>query len=299
MKRNYPHVLASFFCTPWALLPSKLAEIESIVWRWANGGEMPTTGKATAATGDGFQISGSVAIVPIHGMIYPHASDYDSWFGVTSAEAIGAAVERAAADTRVDHIVLDVDSPGGSVYGMSNAAAKILAARKLKPVTAVANHIAASGAYWLASQATTLAVDPDGEIGSVGVIWPKFDTTKLEEMMGVKTDLVVSTKSPFKGAMWPQNPQTPENRAEMQRQVDLSMEKFIAAISKGRGVSAAKVEQNFGQGRMKLATEAVESKMADRIATLEQIINEINNTRTAKTKRQVAADLASAGFPTA
>jgi hypothetical protein len=59
------------------------------------------------------------------------------------------------------------------------------------------------------------------------------------------------------------------------------------------------VKVQFGEGRMKLAEEAVGLRMADRVATLEQIVAEVNASRTAKTKRKVAADLARAGLPTA
>jgi signal peptide peptidase SppA len=297
MKRKYQHVLAAFYGSPWAILPAKLAEIEAVLWRWVEGGrppvdEAPQT-QPVAAFGDsdrdrGFSLDGSAAVIPIHGTIHPRASVFDEWSGGTSAEAVGRAVDKAVADTRAEHIVLDVDSPGGSIYGITTAAGKILAARKQKPVTAVVNHVAASGAYWLASQAGEVVIDPDGEVGSVGVIWPKIDETKLEEMLGIKTDLVVSTKSPFKGAMWPQTPQTAENRAEMLRQIDEHMEKFLAAVAKGRGVSAARVEKDFGQGRMRLAGEAISARMGDRIATLEQVVKKVNEKHGAKKKSKAS-----------
>lgn len=299
--REYENLVAAFYGVPWAILPAKLAEIEAVLLRRIGAGpaaEMPTPIRPDRKDAE-YQLFGSAAVVSIDGTITPRASLFSKYSGGTSAEGVGKAVEVAAADPKVEGIVLDIDSPGGYVAGIPEAAAKILAARNVKPVTAVANHMAASAAYWLGSQAGTFAVSPSAEVGSIGVIYASMDETKLHELKGVKYDLIASTKSPFKTEGYPHVPMTAEGRVELQRQVDAYAEQFIAAVARGRRVPTAEVERNFGQGRMRLAAEAVSHRMADRIATLEQVVNEINGTRTARTKRAVAADLAAAGLPTA
>ena len=85
-------------------------------------------------------------------------------------EAFGAAFDRAAADSSIGAIVLNIDSPGGSVYGVEELADKIYKARGTKPVYAVANSLAASAAYWIGSAASQLYVTPSGEVGSIGVL---------------------------------------------------------------------------------------------------------------------------------
>lgn len=215
----------------------------------------------------------------------------------TFRDFIGRAVEQAAVDPQAEAIVLDIDSPGGSIFGLPEAATKIFAARAAKPIYAVANHVAASAAYWLAAQAHTITITPAGQVGSVGVMWAHRDWSKFDEQMGVKTTYVTAGKFKAEGA--PEFPLDDEARAEMQHAVDEYYSMFVSAVAKGRGIKPATVERDFGQGRMRLAAEAVEMRMADRVATLEQIVNEVNATRTAKTKRKVAADLARAGLPTA
>lgn len=306
MKRSYPHVLAAFYGSPWALLPEKLAEIEAVLWRRL-AGERRTAEPLAFDDGDDFdappqdkkpyKLHGAAAVVPVHGTITPRPSVFASWSGGASAEGIGRAVEQAAADPQVEAIVLDIDSPGGSVFGMPEAAGKILAARKQKPIHAVANHVAASAAYWIATQASSISVTPAGQVGSVGVIWAHTDYSRFEEQLGRKTTYI--TAGQYKAEGNPDNPLSVEAAAEMQRVVNEYYGMFTAAVAKGRGIWTSTVERDFGQGRMKLAGEAVELRMADRVATLEQVVSEVNAARTARTKRKVSADLARAGLPTA
>jgi signal peptide peptidase SppA len=304
MKRSFPHVLAAFYGSAWAILPEKLTEIEAVLMRRVAGGH----DAAPVAFDDGefdappkdqkpYKMHGAAAVIPIHGTITPRPSVFASWSGGASAEGIGRAVEQAAADPTAEAIVLDIDSPGGSVFGLPEAAGKIMAARKAKPVYAVANHVAASAAYWLATQAHTITVTPAGQVGSVGVIWAHTDYSKFEEQLGRKKTYVTAGK--FKAEGNPDNPLDPDAAAEMQRVVNVYYEQFVAGVAKGRGVKADRVKEQFGEGRMKLAEEAVGLRMADRVATLEQIVAEVNASRTAKTKRKVAADLARVGMPTA
>lgn len=326
--RNFPHVLATFYGSPWAILPEKFREIEAVILRRITNGPITmATPELTAearqklrdewakvqhtqhgpvvfddpsdygpsSSGAGYRLDGTAAVVPIHGAIVPRPSIFTDYSGGTSAEQIGRAVDAAAADPKAEAIVLDIDSPGGSVFGIADAGAKILAARKMKPVYAVANHVAASGAYWLATQAHTIAVTTGGWVGSVGVIWPRVDDTKKDEMEGIATTFVTAGENKADG----HGPASASELARMQEMVNAYYAQFLSAVAKGRGVSVAKVEKDFGQGAVKLPADAIESRMADRVATLEQIVAEVNATRTAKTKRKVAADLAGHGMPTA
>lgn len=301
MRRNFPHVLAAFYGSAWAILPEKLREIEAVLLRRVAGdpraeGDIPATDSPDRG-GSVYKLIGSAAVIPIHGTITPRPSVFADWSGGTSTEAIGRAVDAAVADPNASAIVLDVDSPGGSVFGIPEAAAKIAAARKLKPVHAVAEHMAASAAYWLASQASDMAVTPAGQVGSIGVIWAHRDWSKADEMAGVKTTYITAGKWKAEGA--PEFPLDPESVEEFQRQVNAYYEMFVSAVAKGRGISSARVERDFGQGRMRLAEAAVNLRMADRVATLEQVIGDVNAKSKARTRRKVASALAANGLPTA
>ncbi len=284
---NFGFVLSHLYGAVWAILPEKFAQIEHVVRERIKSGhgldfdredDGPTAagGRGSPGQDRGYTLLGTAAVVPVSGTITPRPSLFSEYSGGTSADRIGAAVDAAVRDTNVSAIVLDVDSPGGYVAGIPEAAAKIASAAKQKRVVAVANHLAASAAYWLASQAGEIVVSPSAQVGSIGVLSGHVDETKLEEMAGVRTTLIHSTQAPFKTEGYPQVPLSLEARADMQRTVDALAQQFIDAVAKGRGIRSTTVERDFGQGRMKLAAEAVSARMADRVATLEQIVNEIN-----------------------
>lgn len=328
---KFGHVLAQFQ-SAWLITPEKLAEIEAALRarvESGTGGDPPRAyddyedGFSPRPGGPGYKLSGTAAVIPVHGTIFPRPNIFMAYSGGCSAEQIGRAVEQAAADPKAAAIVLDIDSPGGSVYGVPEAAAKILAARKVKPVYAVANHVAASAAYWLASQANTVAVSPSGTVGSVGVIWPHVDLSRAEDLAGRKTTYVTAGQFKAEGAQ--EFPLDDEARAERQRIVNDIYAQFVGAVAKGRGLTPAAVERDFGQGRMRLAREAVTARMADRVATLEDVLREFApkpvarpasraagaatgagahtgagaDADTERVRRRVAADLARAGLPTA
>ena len=140
-----------------------------------------------------------------------------------------------------------------------------------KHLVAVANNMAASGGYWIASQAAELVVTPSGMVGSIGVIVPHQDSSAMKERIGVKTEYISAGK--YKAEGYTDGPLTDEHRAHLQSQVDAYYSAFTKAVARGRGAPPSEVRgPAFGEGRMRLAAEARDSKMVDRIGTLEETI---------------------------
>jgi ClpP class serine protease len=123
-------------------------------------------------------------------------------WGGTAYPDIQDAVERASSDPSVTEIIMLVDSPGGDVAGLPETASIIAQAGQVKPVTAMVTGMAASPAYWLASQANTIVLTPSGEVGSVGVLTIHADITKMLDRAGIKLTTIQASKyktdfSPF------------------------------------------------------------------------------------------------------
>ncbi len=271
---NTSHVLADIGNTPWAITPVALFGILSA---YRDRGPVSFRGSPRASDADrGYVLVGNVAIIRVGGSIMPRASVFDELFGFTSHEAIGRATDAAVADRQVASIVYDIDSPGGTVYGMPEAADKVAAVGKVKPTIAVANHVAASAAYWYASQCGEVVVTPAGAVGCIGVLMRNVDETKALEREGVKDQLIPNDASPFKAEGWPQTPVTAEGIAYLKSQCNAYGAMFTDAVAKGRGIRSATVERDFGQGRMLLANAALTARMVDRIATLEDVIRDAN-----------------------
>lgn len=247
-----------------------LAELRAAVHAFDEGSREE---RLTARRGDrGAQASGNVALIPIVGTLTQRGDVINS-AETRSTASVAEDVAAAAAEPKVDGIVLEVDSPGGEVYGVPEAWAAIHSAAKLKPVVAHANSQAASAALYLASAATEVGITPSGEMGSVGVYGLHVDISKMLEESGEKWEFIVADESPFKVEGNPAEPLTEDARAEMKKSVNRYMGMFVRDLSRGRGVSVEHVRQNFGRGRMLSPQEAVSVKMADWVGTLDQAIH--------------------------
>lgn len=275
-----PHLdqlLAWARTTPWAIRPDYGQTLCSILDRRARGvrlsdweidqlvGERRAEFEArTAAAGES---RGAVAEIPILGVLTPRASLLDQSSGMTSPESIGARFDAALADPAVSTVLLDVNSPGGSIQGIPELAAKIRASEK--PVVAHVNYIAASAAYWLAAQADEVIVSQSGEVGSIGVYAMHEDWTAAAEKEGVKVSLISAGKYKTEGSRFA--PFSDEARAALQQQVDEAYGMFTGDVAKGRGVSRAVASgPKFGEGRIVMAQDALAAGMVDRISTYQE-----------------------------
>lgn len=205
-----------------------------------------------------------VALLGIYGPILPRG-------GAMSAEGIAARVRAATAREDVKAIVLDIDTPGGAVAGIQEAAQAIREARVVKPVVAVANTLMASAGYWLGSQASEIVATPSAELGSIGVIMVPLDFSKVAEREGIKATFIHAGK--HKAERHPLKGLTKEAVVYMQQQVDALYGRMTEEIGEGLGVSSATVRgSSFGEGRTLFAADAVKVGMAHSVGTLEETI---------------------------
>lgn len=225
-----------------------------------------------------------VALIGVHGVITPRASLLSELIG-TDAETIARTVRAAAEDDAVSQIVLDIDSPGGSVAGVPEAAAAILAARAKKPVTAVVNHLAASAGYWLASQASEIVMSPSGQAGSIGVVLAHHDLSKAYEREGIAVTHIYAGKYKIEGN--DTEPLESEARDEFQRSVDSFYLDFLNDVARGRGMAVKDVIHRFGEGRLLRASKAQNVGMIDRIGTLDDVLSK-HGVRLAAPSRQMS-----------
>ncbi len=275
-------LLAEFYATPWALDPLIHAQMEMIIERWAMGSKLSAE-QITAAVGTAPQAAtarrdqaeraggGVVAIIPVYGVLTHRAHAKAVSTQMTSTEELSACIRAAVASPDVSSIILDIDSPGGSVFGVQEVSDLIFASRGSKPIIAVANAQAASGAYWIAAQADELVITPSGAVGSIGAFMTHQDNSEKYAKDGVKKTYVTAGKYKVEGN--DTGPLEGEALANAQNMVDSFYTTFVKAVAKGRGVSVDQVRgESFGQGRMILARDAVAAGMANRVATLDQVI---------------------------
>lgn len=213
---------------------------------------------------------GGVAVLPVHGVLIPRATLMSEMSGATSIDALSSDLRDALANDQVNTIVLDVDSPGGSVAGVTEFAQELMRARTRKPIVAVAKYTMASAAYWIASAATEIVASPSSVVGSVGVYTIHDDFSKALEHLGIKRTHIAAGK--FKTEGNTAEPLSDDAKATMQKRVDDWYGRFVKAISQGRGVSVEQVRDGYGEGRVVSADEALSLGMVDRVATLDETI---------------------------
>lgn len=215
----------------------------------------------------------AIAVLPLLGPITQRAGLFTAFFGGTSTEKWGQAFDNLIASQSVGAVVIDGDSPGGSVAGVPELAEKIFKARGTKPIVFVGNIWLASAAYWIASSGDEIVVTPSGEVGSVGALSIHLDISEELKMLGEKVTLISAGK--YKVEWNPYEPFGKEAEAYAQEVVNRYYGQFVAAVARGRNTMAKTVRNGFGEGRMVGAKDAVTEGMADRVATLDQTIQRL------------------------
>lgn len=298
-RRAYPHVLKFVTETPWAIVPEKLEAIADVLThRLMNAPLTPRAfeddedwgGPSLKASTPAalYQVVSNVAVIPMIGVVAKRMNLFSEISGGTSIEKVSAAFRMAMADPAVSAIVLQIDSPGGSVYGVEELGDLIFEARgNGKRIVAQADDLAASAAYWIASQADELVVTPSGEVGSVGVVAMHVDYSGALEQEGIKVTFIHAGANKVEGNAY--EPLADDARAFIQTRIDDYYRSFTDAVARGRGVTAATVRKDFGQGRVYGSDQAKKLGMVSRIGTLAETIDRLQQQRPRTKKAQAAA----------
>lgn len=269
----YPRIRSYVLETPWAILPGTLATILDALTFRAQGGRLTAEEireRIGAVSRPTASQSGSIAVLPLFGVVCHRIGSMDDASGGTSVERFAGQFRAAMAEPSIGAIIIDIDSPGGAVSGVDELAAEIYQARGRKPIVAVANSMAASAAYWIGSAAGELSVIPTGEVGSIGVLAAHQSVAGQQERQGVKTTLVTAGRHKAEGN--PFEPLTDEARAEIQARVDDYYAMFVRAVARNRGVPAETVRTGYGEGRVVGARKALDLGMVDYVETMDQTI---------------------------
>lgn len=212
-----------------------------------------------------------VAHIAISGMLLKTVPGWVRlWgFNATGYDEIASQIAEALAEPNVSAIQLDISSPGGMVAGQFIAADAIYNARQSKPITAYVEDLAASGAYWLASQAQSISASRTAEIGSIGVFCVYYDWTGWEEKAGIKAVVIRSGEHKGMGI----DTITPSQIAAEQDVIDGLAGQFIASVAAGRNMDKSKAAE-LATGRLWIAEAAKELNLIDHVVA--------NNTITTK-----------------
>jgi len=225
-----------------------------------------------------------VAFIPISGSI---DGDRHGAPGLENTEwYVENALKLAEKQENISAIILNITSYGGDAVASAHGYRMIKKFRERTkiPVIAFISHYAYSGGYYLALGANEIVVDPDANIGSVGVIMSWFNTASIGKVFDVG-EVKIAT-GPLKSCIGQWVELTPACRAGFARSIDVAFKGFLGAMSDSRDIPLSTLikESRSNTGRSNggtfAAEDAVARKMADRVEDEDQL------------EERIAADIA-------
>lgn len=213
-------------------------------------------------------VQGSIQVISITGPI----AKYDFCYNPGS-QSLQQAVRAANADDTVSGILLVIDSPGGQVDGTENLATEIKNSQK--PVIAFVDGLCCSAAYWIGSSAAEIIVDGanngfNATIGSIGTMCAWKDTSKQEEMQGVKTHVVYADESVDKNKMMEADEEG--NFPAIKEQLNNLNGTFLTAVKNNRHGKLS-TKENVLTGKTYNGKEAIKHGLADRIGNFQTAVS--------------------------
>lgn len=221
-----------------------------------------------------FDMQGDIGVITIKGSLTNTDSWINAFIGAVSYGQIREALIYAANSESVKAIVLDIQSGGGAVSGLSDTAELIRTIdSKVKPVYAFGDSLIASAAYRLGISAQSLTIGPETEAGSIGVVMVHREMSKMMAADGITATVIRSGKWKMIGN--PYEPLSELASTTLQAQVDQLNGLFVDYVAACRKRSAAEVEAKMGQGRMFIGASAMDVGLVDSIASFDAFMSEV------------------------
>lgn len=227
-----PHIISKVYCEPWAITLAKHRAIQAAVEAHLAGqrADMMNDDDGDEDDYDGFLDENGTAVIPVFGILGKHLSGLEMMCGGCDVDQVARAIDEVAGNANVRRLAFAFHSPGGTITGIPELAAKVAAIEK--PSFAFSDGEMCSAAYWLASQCDAVYSTPSAAVGSIGVWCAYVDASRQLENDGVKVNEFFAGKFKTMGASW--RPMTKAEAAMIQAAVDKSYERFKGAILTAR-----------------------------------------------------------------
>lgn len=263
-----PHIAGRVFDAPLLIARAKLDTILGVLAPRLRGETLPFGAKPTMHD---YEVQNGVALIPVVGTLVRRTVGLEAQSGLTSYGLIAERLDAALADNAVKGILLDIDSPGGEAGGVFDLADKIFAARKVKPIWAVANDEAFSAAYAIAAATDKIYLSRTGGVGSVGVIAVHLDQSVAEADAGIKYTAVFAGE--HKNDLSPHEPLSDPARAQLQTEVDRVYALFTESVARMRGIDLSAVKAT--EAALYFGEQSLAVGLADRIGTMGDALSDL------------------------
>ena len=197
----------------------------------------------------------------------PNLQEIKLFGPIMDAEKILKQINAAKKDAHIKGVLLNVNSPGGSVPPSIEISYAIRDLAQKKPVIAYASGIMASGSYYSSIYAKRIIANPGAIIGSIGVIMESADIEELMRKIGVKPQVV--KQGTYKEAGTPTRQWTPQERAELERLTKDTYDLFVSDVAKARHLDLNN-SKAYADAHIFLAQRAKEAGLIDEVGTITQ-----------------------------
>lgn len=182
-------------------------------------------------------------------------------------------LKKAKEDPQIKGVILNVNSPGGSVYASERIANEIKALKEAeKPVYTVMREMAASGGYYISAPTDRIYASNETWTGSIGVIIQSYSLQGLFEKYGIKEQNITTGKMKDAGSQG--RDMSKEEKEYFQGLVDSAFDRFVKIVSEGRGISEREVRK-LADGRVYDGSQALANGLVDKIGDLDSAVGDM------------------------
>jgi len=170
-----------------------------------------------------------------------------------------------AQKSNIKGVLLEINSPGGSVAPSVEMSLAIKRLKKEKPVVAYAKGTMASGSYYASIWADKIVANPGSMIGSIGVIFESANIEELSQKLGIKEQVVKAGK--YKQVGTPTRAWKPYEKAELQKVIQNTYKMFVKDVADARGLDINKSDE-FANAHIFTALGAKKVGLIDSIGSI-------------------------------
>jgi protease-4 len=219
-----------------------------------------------------------VAVIPVEGVIIEGGGGLFSGGGVDPVALVEDGLRKAARDSDVSAVIIEVNSPGGGVTASDTIHQAIIDFREEtgKPVVIYMKDLAASGGYYISAPADHIVANRTTLTGSIGVIIQGFNLHgTLTEILKGRDATIKAGGNKSMGGMFvdPESKEYDEGRALLQELVDEMHGTFKSVVREGRGAKLKEGWETYADGRVMTASKALEIGLIDQIGYFQDAVD--------------------------
>ncbi len=189
-----------------------------------------------------------------------------------TADTVVEKLESALKDSETVGVLLEVNSPGGSVVASQEIYDTVKRVKVKKPVVAYVREMAASGAYYSSASASKIVANRGSLVGSIGVILSTVEVSKLIDWLKLKPVTLKTGKLKDSGS--PTREWTEDDKSYLQALINDTRGQFIGDVRAERNLTDAAANE-MSDGRVVLAPHALSLKLIDAVGAKQVALQEI------------------------